>query len=345
MKDKLLELLSSIPVDKINFMKSVLQVLLSLKLLDKIINYFKRIEVLGYKIVNLSYHRGKSYYSNFFLMELDVKNPKSNDVFISEVIIKNIELNEYTYSDIYIDCHFDNESQSLKFFSYNNGNVKGNTSNVKIKVYGSDFEISNFKEIEEFEIESKDIEPSSILLYWILDFRKHKDFKKYRKFKVEIIFKSDTSIYTSIFYDPCIDKFLKQYGGVGQPYRNEKLPFLEINDSRLLEKEVNFTLKKEGYSKIRLYLYFDNSYQVKFNVGIRGKKEFFLEEDVLFFVRKNTFNEIEKKINIDGCIAVQLSCTNIDSLNKSDIRISYPQFLVQNDISLLREQYSDDFSD
>lgn len=223
----------------------------------------------GFELVNDS----TKQYSNLIYNEITVKS--LNKETISSIILKNIKKEPNEISDIRYDGGLYKEQQKHLLIAYNNGNTKGETGDITIKISATKDGVSE-DELETIISPSIYIEPGMVTGRYKIDLLNFKTiFENNKEFSALKIFfmdeKRNTIFKDSFLYNRETNQFESAVGAGPGPSIQE-VPFFNLSNSKKKE-EINCSQLIEETSNIYFTVFVDDDCKLYYKVVLKSKRK------------------------------------------------------------------------
>lgn len=306
----------------------------------------KGIKIVNYTISSFFSNARNGTYGNFLKIGLNIKNNKIKESVVTKVIVEDIQLEKHYFSDIFFDACFVNDTESFRLFACNNGNQKGLTGIVNIRVFGKDnFDSDELKLLLELDTQDNEVESGFIKEVSNISFQKYTSlFKNFRVFDIKITVGDASRKFMGILYDPSKNKysFNPSFGSIGGDAR---YPFFNLQENSIrLEKKADFLLKRNEHGKVYFYLFVDGNYKVTFTPVIEVETKILrYTKKIEFIAKKNIFNVSGDIIFILGPVSYSILLDKRKELRLEDIEDRYDNILYKKDKKYYEENFSDEY--
>lgn len=222
----------------------------------------------------------KEVLENYVQSKLIIENNKFSTT-IHKLALTDVIVKPYHYVDLVIQNGFDNNTQIVSFYRFNNGTQISNTKKYKVEIKYHNSIDNTTKIIEKKLIAGKDLksgEIETLLKVDVLDPRIKSYFKDsipdYKQ-DIEIrIYTEQEESKIAVPYLSSIGKFNRNLGGIGVPIDKPIVPVLELTAP--YQKDYHFIIDQtllEGKNYLKFNILVDKASLITYNYSLFNDKE------------------------------------------------------------------------
>ncbi|AND80463.1 hypothetical protein A0O21_06955 [Streptococcus pantholopis] len=196
------------------------------------------------------------------------------------MILRDVTVEPYQYVDLVIQNGFDNDTQIVNFYRFNNGTQKSDTQKYEVNIKYHNSINNNTSIIENRLIDGKSLMSGDIESMFKIDLSNSK-IKKYfddtipdYKQDIEISIHSNHEESNIVIpYLSSIGKFNRNLGGIGGPLDEPIIPVLEL--IKPYKQDYSFTIDQnlmEGKNYFKFNILVDKASLITYNITLRNDK-------------------------------------------------------------------------
>ncbi|WP_438838730.1 hypothetical protein [Streptococcus pluranimalium] len=266
---------------------------------------------------------------------------------LHKLVLTDVTVREYQYIDLVIQSGFDNITQIVDFFRFNNGTQQSNTQKYNVVIKYHNLTNNNTSVVENRIIEGKSLGSGDIESVLKIDVS-NAEIKKYFddslpdfKQSIEISISSGDVQENDIVlpYLSSVGKFYRSLGGNAAPVDKPSIPIIELAEP--YKKNYNYTIDRaifEGTNYFKFNILVDKPSLITYNLVLMDSKEKTIVSHRQKEQIKIRFPKYKLVSSYKDDIYVYMKANELENSNYSEVQLRQPSLL--NTIDKTKEEYN-----